>query len=104
MAYKPTGYKKGRPRKGEIRPETPGGKANARWRRKNPEKSAEINREGNRKFVREKRERWDEIQRGVRLRKKGWDGTKLIVGDSCVNIKLGKNQFQVILVQADSYE
>ena len=33
MAYIPTGFPRGRPRKGEIRPLTPGGVAQAEWRR-----------------------------------------------------------------------
>lgn len=34
MAYVATGFPRGRPRKGEIRPLTPGGVAQAEWRRK----------------------------------------------------------------------
>lgn len=41
MAYVPTGFPRGRPRKGEIRPPTPGGVQQAKWRERqlalNPE-------------------------------------------------------------------
>lgn len=102
MAYKPTGYPTGRPRKGEIRPETKQGKACREWRERNREKNLEMQRMYNQKFREEQPERWAEIQRGVRLRKKGWDGTKLSVGMLKVNIELGRNKDQVILAQVDS--
>src|ERR1035437_8595628 len=55
--YKKTGYRLGRPCKGEIRPETPLGKQNAIWRKNNPERSLEISRAASEKFRRENPEK-----------------------------------------------
>jgi hypothetical protein len=84
MAYKPTGYKPGRPRKGEIRPETPGGKASEKWRKANYERALELGRASNERFRESSPYRWAEIQRDYRLRKKGWGTTKLIGGNGAV--------------------
>lgn len=97
----PTGYKPGRPRKGEIRPETPQGKRNAIWREKNYERAKEINRNSTTKFKLNHPERVKEIDKGVILRKKGWAGTKLSVATDAVIINR-KNQAQEIIVQVDA--
>lgn len=100
----PTGYKKGRPRKGEIRPETPGGKQKAEWREKNHERSLEINRASTAKLLAEDPnypERVRNYLKAYYLRKKGWAGTKLSVATDAVVVDR-KNPKQVILVQVDA--
>lgn len=103
MAYAPTGYKPGRPRKGEIRPETKTGKASAKWREQNYERALELGRAQNERFREQNPWRWAEIQRNVALRKEGWGTTKLYVKPSMVvvsNVEPGK----VIIAQTDDHE
>jgi len=106
MGYGPTGYKPGRPRKGEIRPETPGGKQAASWRERNYERSIEIVRESHERFREQRPERVKEIQRGVVLRRKGWGDVKLIPAemtnyDGTGVIAVGGEPGQAIIIQVD---
>jgi len=101
MAYAPTGYKPGRPRKGEIRPETPGGKAAAEWRAKNHDRALELGRAQNERFREQNPWRWAEIQRAVTLRRKGWGKTTLAVTDEGDIRITYEDANQVILAQLD---
>ena len=74
--YVPTGYPTGRPRRGEVRPLTAKMKALRAWRAANREHVLEQNREHQRKWRANNPERYAEIQRNVRLRKKQWDEAK----------------------------
>jgi len=103
MAWtKATGYKRGRPRKGEIRPETPGGKAAEKWRRENPERAAEINRAGQIKFKEHSYEKTLANARDSYRRLKDWRSTKLSFGNDAIDIHWGSNNDQVINCQIDA--
>ena len=71
--YKPTGYPRGRPRKGELRPISPQAEACAEWRAKNYDHWLEKNREYQANWRAKNLERSREISRGTRIRKKKWD-------------------------------
>lgn len=67
--HKPTGYPKGRPRLGEVRPTTPGGIESKQWREANPELYLERNREYTRRWRANNYERVIEIEKNTVLRK-----------------------------------
>lgn len=77
-AYKPTGYPKGRPRKGEIRPPTPGGLKQRRFRESQVKK---LGREAFNKLRADYQRRWRddhlerawEISRSSYLRRRAWE-------------------------------
>jgi len=94
MAFTPTGYKPGRPRKGEIRPLTPAMTIRNKWKAANYELALEIQRESARKLKEHDPEYFDRAAKAYRLRKKGWGDIKLIltghviaiVGDDLITI------------------
>jgi hypothetical protein len=69
---KPTGFPRGRPRKGEIRPVTPGGLASAKWREENYELYLKRNREYSVKWRAKNPERAREIGQSYRNRARLW--------------------------------
>jgi hypothetical protein len=73
MAYTPTGYPRGRPRKGELRPTSPAAVKLAEWRERNYDHWIEMNREYQREWRAKNPERSKEISRGTRIRKKKWE-------------------------------
>lgn len=79
--YKPTGYKPGRPRKGEIRPVTKTGLQSAKWRANNYERALELGRISSVMFRLENYEREREICRNYRIRRKAWAGIKISVDE-----------------------
>lgn len=76
--HKPTGFSRGRPRKGELRPPTPGGLWSAKWREENPELYLERNKQYVAKFRKENLERVLEIERNARIRAKLWKANQEI--------------------------
>jgi hypothetical protein len=73
MAYKPTGYPRGRPRKGELRPTSPAAVKLAEWRERNYDHWIETNREYQREWRAKNPERSKEIDRNAQIRKKKWE-------------------------------
>jgi hypothetical protein len=73
MAYEKTGFPRGRPRKGELRPASPNAENQARWRAKNAEYYRVINRNYQSEWVAANPERAREIKRNTYLRKKLWE-------------------------------
>lgn len=73
-----SGYPLGRPRKGEVRPPSIGGIAQAKYRADNPDLSAERNRIAQSKWYAENSEKRLVQAKAYRLRKKGWDKLKSI--------------------------
>ena len=76
MAYQPTGYPKGRPRRGEIRPLTKKTIARREWYYDHLDREQARNRAANLKFRIEQPERWKEINASSKLRAKLWDKKK----------------------------
>lgn len=79
MTYVPTGYKPGRPRKGEVRPASPNAIAMAEYRARrklrDPTWLAKLAAD-QRRWYHANLERGREISRGVALRKKRWAETE----------------------------
>ncbi len=71
--YVPTGYPRGRPRKGEIRPLSKPAKWQRKWRAENPELARKKSRVESAKWRAENPERYAMHQRNYLLRKKGWE-------------------------------
>jgi hypothetical protein len=79
--HKPTGYSKGRPRKGEVRPPTPGGLYQAKLRAKRRAENEEYWKAyyaGQQAiWVANNPERQQAISRGSYIRAKGWKALEL---------------------------
>ena len=78
----PTGYKPGRPRKGEIRPTTKGGLASYEWYYSDHEHAKKLNREKMRRYRTEDPERMANYNKTARLRRIGWGDTIITVNGS----------------------
>jgi hypothetical protein len=74
-----SGYGKGRPRKGEIRPTSIGAKLSQLWRLRHPELAKTRSREASVKFKRNNPELVKKHQRSYLQRKAGWGNTKISV-------------------------
>lgn len=72
-----SGYPRGRPRRGEIRPPSIGAIAQAKYRADNPEKARERTRIAVAKFTAENPERKKEQSKAYRIRKKECEKVKL---------------------------
>jgi hypothetical protein len=92
MTYKPTGFPRGRPRKGEFRPRSPRAESIMKWRKKNYEYWLEKNREYQANWRSTNRERSKEISRNCYVRKKAW----ILDPNRSAFIKLAENEFHRI--------
>jgi hypothetical protein len=111
MAYPPTGYKRGRPRKGEIRPESPSQALRNKWNEANPELFISSRRAAKLKHHMLHPEAKAAYQKSFLLRQAGWKGTTIGVPmfdlphhQSGVLITRGFDHEQVINVAIDDYE
>lgn len=76
MSYQPTGYKPGRPRKGEIRPPSPNAIAVAEYRKRRHERDPEWSTklaEYQANWVANNQDRSREIARDSNRRRKSWE-------------------------------
>jgi hypothetical protein len=74
--YKPTGFPRGRRRKGEVRPFSPNAEKQQRYRSTHRDHWLEKNREYQAAWREENYERSNEIARNARLCKKMWKTTQ----------------------------